>query len=39
MEQLSERPLEKLSPDELEALWAEAKRALTQTIPNSEELR
>ena len=39
MEQISERPLEKLSPDELEALWTDAKRVLAQTIPNSEELR
>lgn len=28
MEQISERPLEELGPDELEALWASAKRAL-----------
>jgi MazG family protein len=28
MEQTSERPLEELAPDELEALWAEAKKKL-----------
>ena len=28
MEQASERPLEELAPDQLEALWARAKRAL-----------
>jgi MazG family protein len=39
MEHLSERPLEKLSANELEALWAEAKRALAHTIPSSEEPR
>jgi XTP/dITP diphosphohydrolase/ATP diphosphatase len=30
MELASERPLEELSPDELEALWAEAKRKLAE---------
>ena len=30
MEQASERPLEELSPDELEALWAAAKRKLAE---------
>ena len=30
MEQTSERPLEELSPDELEALWAAAKRKLAE---------
>lgn len=30
METVSERPLEALSPDELEALWAEAKRQLAE---------
>ena len=30
MEKASQRPLEDLAPDELEALWAEAKRKLTQ---------
>jgi len=28
MEEASERPLEELAPEELEALWAEAKRKL-----------
>jgi XTP/dITP diphosphohydrolase/ATP diphosphatase len=28
MELAAERPLEELSPDELEALWAQAKRKL-----------
>jgi MazG family protein len=44
MEQLSERPLEELSPDELEALWAAAKRSLANSdspasIPAAEEPR
>ncbi len=44
MEQLSERPLEELGPDELEALWASAKRALANpessvATSNSEEPR
>jgi len=39
MEHLSERPLEELGPEELEALWTKAKRALTQTISNSGEPR
>jgi MazG family protein len=30
MEQASQRPLEELSPDELEALWVEAKRKLAE---------
>jgi XTP/dITP diphosphohydrolase/ATP diphosphatase len=30
MELASERPLEELSPDELEALWAAAKRKLAE---------
>jgi len=34
MEQLSERPLEQLSPDELEALWAAAKRSLADSLPS-----
>ena len=32
MEQASERPLEALSPDELEALWAAAKRKLAAQV-------
>lgn len=39
MEELSQRPLEQLSPNELEALWTEAKRILAHTIPSSEEPR
>jgi MazG family protein len=35
MELASERPLEELSPDELESLWAAAKRTLAE--PGSEE--
>jgi len=31
MEELSDRPLENLSPDELEALWAAAKRSLANS--------
>ena len=31
MELASERPLQELSPDELEALWAQAKRKLAET--------
>jgi MazG family protein len=31
MEQLSDRPLEKLGPDELEALWTRAKRSLVDS--------
>jgi MazG family protein len=34
MELASERPLEELAPDELEALWAQAKRRLA--VPNPE---
>jgi MazG family protein len=39
MEQASERPLEELAPAELEQLWAEAKRKLSQPAldPGSEE--
>jgi len=33
MEFVSERPLEELAPDELEALWAEAKRRLATPTP------
>jgi XTP/dITP diphosphohydrolase/ATP diphosphatase len=33
MEKASARPLEDLSPDELEALWAEAKRKLASSSP------
>jgi MazG family protein len=33
MELASERPLVELSPDELEALWAQAKRKLAETEP------
>lgn len=33
MEQTSAQPLEELSPDELEALWAQAKRALAAPPP------
>ena len=32
MEEVSARPLEELSPDELEALWADAKRRLAQEV-------
>jgi len=44
MEQLSDRSLEQLSPDELEALWSKAKRALANSdsqasIPNPEQPR
>ena len=42
MEQLSKTPLEQLSPDELEALWAAAKRSLADSpasIPSAEEPR
>ena len=44
MEQLSELPLEDLTPDELESLWAKAKRALADSesrsaIPKPEEAR
>ena len=43
MEQLSEKPLEQLGPDELEALWARAKSVLanleSQSISNPEESR
>ena len=35
MEQLSDRPLEDLSPDELEALWTDAKRILANSDPQS----
>jgi len=35
MEQISERPLEQLSPDELEALWARAKRSLAESESSS----
>jgi MazG family protein len=34
MEQASERPLEELAPAELEQLWADAKRKLSQTRPD-----
>lgn len=37
MEQASERPLEELSPDELEALWAQAKRTLAARGPAAAE--
>jgi MazG family protein len=36
MEQASERPLEELSPDELEALWAGAKRKLAEDGPEAQ---
>lgn len=41
MEELTDRPLEDLSPDELEALWANAKRSLAHSpsIPNAEQPR
>lgn len=44
MEELSDRPLEELGPDELEALWANAKRTLTNSVspasaPTPEEPR
>lgn len=35
MEQLSEQPLEQLGPDELEALWIRAKRALASSESKS----
>jgi len=35
MELLSQRPLEALAPDELEALWAEAKRRLAARAPEA----
>ena len=35
MELASERPLEELAPDELEALWAEAKRTLAASNPEA----
>ncbi len=35
MEELSDRPLEQLKPDELEALWARAKRALAEPTSDS----
>jgi XTP/dITP diphosphohydrolase/ATP diphosphatase len=34
MEELSEQPLEQLSPDQLEALWTRAKRALANSDSN-----
>jgi MazG family protein len=37
MEQTSAQPLEELSPDELEALWAQAKRALAAAPPSASE--
>lgn len=39
MEELTDRPLEDLSPDELEALWAKAKRSLadSQSTPTAEQ--
>jgi XTP/dITP diphosphohydrolase/ATP diphosphatase len=37
MEMASEQPLEKLCPDELEALWAEAKRKLVGQSEKEEE--
>jgi len=44
MEEISDRPLEQLSPDELEALWTTAKRTLASSesqtpIPNREQPR
>ena len=42
MEELTDRPLEDLSPDELEALWASAKRSLADSQssnPSAEEPR
>ncbi len=39
MEQTSARPLEELSPDELEALWAQAKRALAAAPPSEPEIQ
>ena len=41
MEGLTDRPLEELSPAELEALWAKAKRSLadSSSIPNAEQPR
>ena len=36
MELASERPLEELAPDELEALWAEAKRKLAAPDPETQ---
>jgi len=36
MEMASARPLEELSPDELEALWAQAKRKLAEAAPAPE---
>jgi MazG family protein len=36
MELASERPLEELSPDELEALWAAAKRKLAEAGPEEQ---
>jgi XTP/dITP diphosphohydrolase/ATP diphosphatase len=36
MELASQRPLEELSPDELEALWAAAKRKLAAADPSAE---
>ena len=38
MEIASESPLEELSPDELEALWAGAKRKLAEQSENMEGL-
>jgi MazG family protein len=35
MELVSERPLEALTPDELEALWSEAKRRLASKAPEA----
>jgi XTP/dITP diphosphohydrolase/ATP diphosphatase len=35
MEKASSKPLEELSPDELEALWAQAKRKLILVPPIS----
>ena len=39
MERLSERPLEELNPEQLEALWVEAKRILALASSNPKESR
>jgi MazG family protein len=36
MESDSEKPLEQLKPEELEALWVEAKRKLAKSVPSPE---
>jgi uncharacterized protein YabN with tetrapyrrole methylase and pyrophosphatase domain len=37
MERISRRPLEELPPDELESLWAQAKKKLAEEKPSAPE--